>query len=100
MPLRVTALVLLSVMFGGLCFACWRLTRAAGYAAAMQEVGGLFSGVTTVWNIINVLAGAFVLVVKSLGTGFMIGCAAIAALGYVLCVGLGTAWVRLAFARR
>ena len=99
-PLRVTALALLSVMFGGLCVASWQLTRAAGVSAAMQEVGGMFSGLAAVWNVINVLFGAVVLVVKHLGTGFMIGCALIAALGYALCVGLGTAYLRLAFARR
>lgn len=99
-PLRATALGLLSVCFGGLCVASWQLTRAAGMTAAMQEVGGLFSGLATVWNIITVLLGAIVLVIKSLGTGFMIGCALIAALGYALCLGLGTAYVRLAFARR
>ena len=100
MPLRIAALVMLSVMFGGLCFASWRLTRAAGFAAAVEEVGGLFSGLGTIWNIINVLLGAVVLVFKHMGTAFLIGCAAIAALGYALCLGLGTAWVRLAFARR
>jgi hypothetical protein len=100
LALRITALALLSVMFGGLCVASWQLTRAAGVSAAMQEIGGLFSGLTTVWNIINVLFGAVVLVVKHLGTGVMIGCALIAGLGYALCVGLGTAYLRLAFARR
>lgn len=100
MPLRFAALSLLSIMFGGLCLASWQLTKAAGVSAAMQEVGGLFSGLTTVWNTINVLLGAVVVVVKHLGTGFMIGCALIAGLGYALFVGLGTACVRLAMARR
>ena len=99
-PLRIAALALLLAMLGGLCIASWQLTRAAGFSAAMQEVGGLFSGLTTVWNIISALLGAVVLVVKHLGTGFMIGCALVAGLGYALCVGLGTAYVRLAFARR
>ena len=98
--LRFTAMALLSVMFGGLCVAIWQLTRAAGVSTAMQEVGGMFSGLTTVWNIVNVLLGAVVLVVKHLGTGFMIGCALVAGLGYALCVGLGTAYLRLGFARR
>ncbi len=100
MVLRVSALALLSIMLGGLCVASWQLTRAAGIAAAAQEVGGLFSGLATVWNIINVLLGAVVIVVRHLGAGFMIACALIAALGYALCIGLGTAYVRLAFARR
>jgi len=98
--LRAVTLALLLIMFGGLCFVSWRLTRAAGYAAAMQEVAGLFSGVTTLWNTINVLLGAVVLIAKHLGTGFMIACLLIAGAGYALCLGLGTACVRLAFARR
>src|SRR5579863_5367029 len=72
--LRVGALALLSIMFGGLCVASWQLTRAAGMSAAMQEIGGLFSGLSMVWNIINVLLGAIVLVAKHLGTGFIIAC--------------------------
>jgi len=100
MPLRISALALLAVMFGGLCVSSWQLTRAAGVSAAMQEIGGLFSGFNTVWNIVNVLLGAVVLVFKHLGTGFMIGSLVLAGLGYAICVGLGTAWLRLAFARR
>jgi hypothetical protein len=100
MPLRISALAFLSIMFGGLCVASWHLTRAAGLSAAWQEVSELFSGLNTIWNIINVLLGALVLVVKHLGTGFMIACITIAALGYALCLGLGTAWVRLASAHK
>ena len=98
--LRIGALALLSIMFGGLCVASWQLTRAAGMSAAMQEVAGLFSGLTTIWNIINVLLGSVVLVVKHLGTWFMVGAVAFAGISYALCVGLGTAWLRLAMARR
>jgi hypothetical protein len=98
--LRIAALTFLCLLFGGVCVASWHLTRAAGLTAAMQELGGTFSGVTTVWNIVTVLLNAIVLVVKHLGTGFMIGCLMVFALGYALCLGLGTAYVRLAFARR
>jgi hypothetical protein len=44
--------------------------------------------------------GAGLTEVQSLGTGFIAGCLAAAALGYAMCVGLGTVCVRLAFARR
>jgi hypothetical protein len=98
--LRIGALALLLTMFGGLCVASWQLTKAAGVSAAAQEVAGLFSGLTTIWNTINVLLGAVVVVAKHLGTGFIIGCALIVGMGYAVCVGLGTAYVRLAFARR
>lgn len=98
--LRLGALALLSVLFGGLCVASWQLTRAAGMSAAMQEVGNLFSGLSTVWNIVTVLLGAIVLVIKHLGTWFMVGCVLVAGLAYALCLGLGTAYFRLAFAQR
>jgi hypothetical protein len=99
-PLRVAAFAFLSLIFGGVCVASWQLTKAAGVSLALQEVGGLFSGLTTLWNTLNVLLGAVVLVAKHLGTGFIVACAAIAGLGYALCLTLGTAWVRLASARR
>src|SRR3974390_3582559 len=70
MPLRVTAMVVLSTIFGGVCIAAWQLTKAAGASAALQEIGGLFSGLNTIWNIVNVLLGAIVMVAKHLGTGF------------------------------
>ena|SRR5690348_8404216 len=98
--LRIAALVLLSSLFGGLCVASWQLSRAAGMSATMQEIGGLFSGLATFWNILNVLLGAIIVVAKHLGTGFMVICALIVGLGYGLCLGLGTACVRLAFARK
>jgi len=66
----------------------------------MQEVGHLFSGLTAIWTALNAIAGTALVVVKHLGTGFIIATCAAVAFGYALCVGLGTAVVRLAFARR
>ena len=98
--LRISTMVFLLALCGGLCVACWQLTRAAGFATASQEVAQTFSGITAIWNVLNVLLGAIVIVVKHLGTGFMIACGVALALGYGICVGLGTACVRLAYARR
>jgi hypothetical protein len=98
--LRVCTLVLLLGSCGALCVACWQLTRAAGFTAASQEVAQTFSGLSAIWNVLNVLLGAVVLVVKHLGTAFMVGCGVALVLGYAVCVGLGTACVRLAYARR
>lgn len=100
LALRVAALALLLTMFGGLCVASWQLTKAAGVSAAAQEVADLFSGLATLWNIVNVLLGAVVVVFKHLGTVFIIACGLIVGIGYAVCVGLGTACVRLALARR
>lgn len=99
-PLRVLALSFLSLMFAGLCFASWRLTQAAGVSAVMQEIGDLFSGLTTLGNLVNVLLGAVVVVAQYLGTGFIVVCFSVAALGYALCLAVGTAWFRLASAHR
>jgi hypothetical protein len=98
--LRVATMIFLLASFGGLCLASFELTRAAGFTNAMQEIGHTFSGLSSVWNVLTVLASAVVLVLKHLGTGFMIGCCLAAALGYAVCVGLGTACVRLAYARK
>lgn len=99
-PLRLGTLIFLLACCGTLCAACWQLTRAAGFTAASQEVAQTFSGISALWNALNVLLGAVVLVVKHLGTGFMIGCGLAMALGYAICIGLGTACVRLATARK
>jgi hypothetical protein len=40
------------------------------------------------------------LAVKQIGTGFIVAALAALAIGYAMCLGLGTACVRLAFARR
>src|SRR5262249_40733510 len=44
--LRACTLVLLLASCGALCVACWQLTRAAGFAAASQELAQTFYGVT------------------------------------------------------
>ena len=64
------------------------------------EFGGFFTGVSAVWSILHALLAAVVLVAKHLGTWFMVGCGLALALGYAIAVGLGTACVRLAYARR
>ena len=97
---RVAAMTVLLASFGGLCFASWQLTRAAGFSLAMQEVGHLFSGVTAIWTAMNAVAGTGLVVIKHLSTGLLIATCAAVVFGYAICVGLGTAVVRLAFARR
>src|SRR5262249_27603114 len=99
-PLQLTTLAFLLVSCGTLCFACWELTRAAGYSAVMQEISQTFSGVSALWKTVNVLLGAIVLVVKHLGTPLLLACGLALSFGYAICVGLGTACVRLAYARR
>lgn len=99
-PVRISALIFLLASFGGLCFASWQLTRAAGFANAMQEVGEMFSGFTLLWNIGSAVLSAAVLAVKQLGTGILITLLMGVLLAWAMCLGLGTICVRLALARR
>ncbi len=100
LALRAASLVLLLAVFGGICFAGWELRQTGIVVAAMHQVGGWLSGLSAIWNLVNVLLGAVVLVVKKLGVGFMVACVAAVALAYAMCFGLGTVYVRLALARR
>ncbi len=96
-PLRFAGLAVMLLAFGSLCAASWQLTRAAGYTAAMEEVANLVSGLSSIWNVANVLVTSVTLVIKHFGTTFMIVACVAAAMGYFVCVGLGTALVRLAW---
>ena len=100
MALRAVSLLILLSVFGALCFAGWKVSQAQSVLTAMHTMAGWFSGVSVVWNTLNALGGAVIVVAKHLGTGFIIACFVAAALGYGLFVGLGTFYVRLAFARR
>ena len=99
-PLRAGALVLLIAFFASLCLGAWKLPDTEGYVTATHQAAGWLAGLTTLWNALNALVSAFVHVVQGLGQGFLIGALAAAALAWAMCLGLGTACVRLAFARR
>jgi hypothetical protein len=98
--LRVASFVILAGLFAAVCFASWKIVQAESFLAATQRVGGWFSSLSAIWNAINVLAGALVLAVKQLGTGFIIACVIAMAFGYAMCIGAGTVYFRLGFARR
>jgi hypothetical protein len=94
--LRVVSMVALATIFSGICFAGWELA----HAAVTQEIGGWFAGLSVVWRTASVLADAAELAIRHLGKGFIIACLAAAILGYAAFLALGTAYVKLAFARR
>jgi len=100
MALRAVSLLVLLGAFGALCFGGWKVSQAQSVLAAMHTFTGWFSGASSLWNALNALGGSAIVVAKHLGTGFIIGCLVAVALGYGLFVGLGTFYVRLAFARR
>ena len=51
-------------------------------------------------NTFNVLVNAAVLAVKKLGTGVIVACLVAVGIGYAMCIGVGTVYFRLAFAKR
>jgi hypothetical protein len=98
--LQAASLVVLLALFGGLCLAGWKLSQTEDTTFALHRVEEWFSGLGLIGNTFNVLVSAAVLVVKKLGTGFIITCLVAAGIGYAMCVGLGTVYFRLAFAKR
>ena len=100
MALRVASLVLMLALFGGLCFGSWKLAHTESFLALLQRAGGWFAGFGTIWHAVAALLNASVLAVKQLGIGFIIACGAALALGYGLCVTLGTYYVRIGMTRR
>jgi hypothetical protein len=97
--LQTASLVGLLALFGGLCLGGWELSQTEAATLALHRVSEWFSGLSVIGNTFNVLVNAAVLAVKKLGTGFIIACLVLVGLGYALCVGLGTVYFRLAFAK-
>ncbi len=99
-PLRYAALGVMIGSFAAFCFASWQLTRAAGTAEAWREVAQTFSGVGALLNALTAVLNGLVLACKHVNSFVLFGCLAFLTLAWGLCVGLGTACVRLALARR
>jgi len=99
-PMRAAALVILAAFFASLCLGAWRLPDTESYSAATRHAAGWFSGLTTLWNALNALIATLAQAVHLLGRGILLGCLAAVALAWAVCLGLGTACLRLALARR
>jgi hypothetical protein len=97
---RAAAFALLLAVFGGLCLGSRQAIQSAGFTLATGKLGELTSSFDTAQSALNAIAVACILAIRQLGTGFLVGLCAAVALGYALCLGLGTLCVRLAFARR
>jgi Na+/phosphate symporter len=65
-----------------------------------HRVGQSFSSLNTIGNLLNILASSLALVVKKLGTPFIVACLVAAGLGYAIFLSLGTVYFRLAFGKR
>jgi len=97
--LRMASLATMLALFGGLCLAGWELSQTETTLQAMHRAGQWLSGLNMIGNLFNILAGSVALVMKKLGTVFIIACLVAAGLGYAICISLGTVYFRLAFAK-
>jgi uncharacterized membrane protein len=100
LSLRIPAMALLVVFFGALCFGVWKLPHTEVATVGAAKVSGWFSVFATLWNALNAVVGVFVLAFKQLGTGLIAAIVGAIVLAWVMCLGVGTACVRLAWARR
>jgi len=98
--LRMASLAVLLAISGAICFGAWKLTQAESFLAVIHQMNGWFAGANTLWNALNAVLGVGLMLIKKLGTGFIIAALLAVAMGYAMCIGLGTVYVRLAFGRR
>ena len=98
--LQGVALMALLLLFGGICFGIGELSHVAKVSPAGQQAGEWFAWLGVLWKTAGVLSDAVVTAIRHLGMGIVIGCGLALLTAYAACVGLGTACVRLALARR
>ncbi len=91
--LRLASLLLLLGAFGGLCFGTWGLTHAV---TTMEQSSSWLADAQALWRTVGVLGNIAGTFTDRLGTGVIVtGLALLFASGAV-CIGLGSACVRLA----
>jgi hypothetical protein len=100
MAWRLASFAVLMALLGGICFGNWHAVQLASQAPGLQQVGVLTSSLSTAHSALSAVAAAGALAVRQLGTTVFLATCLAVVLSYVLCVGLGTLCVRLAFARR
>lgn len=97
---QVASLTTMLVVFGGICFGVVGLTQAASATAPAHQISGWLASLGAIFKSLEVLVGVVVLAVRQLGMAWLMGSIVGISLAYAACIGLGTAWIRLALARR
>ncbi len=96
---KTCSLAVLLVMFGAVCYGVWWAPQAPAISSATSKVQGLFGQLSALFGALAAIFDAGRLVVRNLGGGFLVGCAVALGLAYAAFIGLGTVYVRVAFAR-
>ena len=98
--MRVVCLLVLISAFGGICLAGWKLPQADAYASTARVVGHWLATFGAVWGLFSTLLNTVAVMTRHLPGALLAGCLVSLGLAYGLCVGLGAAWMRLAWSRR
>jgi hypothetical protein len=91
--LRMASLTGLLLAFGGLSFGAWQLMQDA---TAPAWLSSWYADACALGRTLGVLANTVVTLFKGLGSGVLLVGAAMLFGAWVMCIGLGTAYVRLA----
>jgi len=91
--LRLASMVLLLGAFGGLCLGAWGLTHAV---TTMDRTGSWFADAQALWRTVGVLGNIVSTFINRLGTGVVVTGLALLFSACAVCIGLGSACVRLA----
>jgi hypothetical protein len=90
---RLASLTTLLLAFGGLCWGSGLVTHGM---TAPTWMSALFEDAGALWRTAVVLGNTVASLLSQLGTGVLVGGAAVMFAAWVMCIGLGTAYVRLA----
>lgn len=91
--LQAASLTALLLAFGGLCVGAWMVTHGA--TAPNWFTTGV-ADASAIWRVVEVLGSTAVSLISRLGVGVLAIGAAMIFGAWVTCIGLGTAYVRLA----
>lgn len=97
---RAVSLMALLAIFGGLCFGLSESLQAVRVSPTGQQAGEWLSSFVALWKAVGVLGSSLALTIRQLGMGIIVGLVLLVGVGYAVCFGLGTAYVRFAMARR
>jgi hypothetical protein len=100
LALRLASFAGLAAVFLALCFGGWQVSQSPTVTNATQDVTGVLTMLRTLGTALEAVLGALVQVVKQLGPVWLSLIALVVISGWVSCLGLGTAFFRLAWSRR
>ena len=93
LALRAVSLTALLLAFGGLCFGAWEITHGAANSSWFSN---WTADASALWRTSGVLVNTAVSLISHLGVGVLVIGAALILGAWTTCIGLGTAYVRLA----